>query len=387
MDEDTDSDVDSDNTNLRICICDRQCRPAHCDACTSGTQPCPKHVPILCSTPTCNNQFHLQCLINYGHARPADNPASIEYKCMECQTGERARTVDIAEGDLRYQGSLAIKLRRIGIALPQNANTNTKKRYKKIYKDVKDKMEDHMLNPPHRQPAEGDTSDFRKILDTDPKSLPCPVNMNKDARETADLAARRFTVSMQLFGCRTCDCCGLTKLYHDDPTFPDAQDCPFRPRHLVNGYERAWKCECNLCDGARYFGAGRPKVIDFYRRDHRGRAPWEVLRLDKNEPNAWLCAKCYREHDVAEDRFNGEVNLDSSYLFSNIELTHNQLSSSHHLQSSNYPCGSLNVMVLVKYLLRPTVKPPPRLTNRYSGVSIIQRILQTTCPIVKCHRC
>ena len=52
MDEDTDSDVDNDNTNPRICICDRQCRPAHCDACTSGTQPCPKHVPILCSTLT-----------------------------------------------------------------------------------------------------------------------------------------------------------------------------------------------------------------------------------------------------------------------------------------------------------------------------------------------
>ena len=130
---------------------------------------------------------------------------------MECETGERARTVDIAEGDLPYRGSLAIKLRRIGIALPENANTNTKKRYKKKYKDVKNAMQDHMLYPPHRQPAEGETSDFRKILDTDLKPLPCPVNMNTDARETADLAARQFTVSMQLFGCHTCDCCGLTK--------------------------------------------------------------------------------------------------------------------------------------------------------------------------------
>ena len=152
-------------------------------------------------------------------------------------------------------------------------------------------------------------SDFHKILDTDPKHLPCPVKMNSDAKETADLAARRFSISMQLFGCRTCDCCGLTKPYHDDPIFPDAADCPFRPRHLINGYERAWKCNCERCDGARYFGAGRHKVIDFYRRDHEGRAPWEVLGLDKNEPNAWLCAKCYKEHDVKEEHFNGDLTL------------------------------------------------------------------------------
>ena len=173
----------------------------------------------------------------------------------------------------------------------------------------KNKMQEHILNPPHRQPANGETSDFRKILDTDPKPLPCPVNMNSDARETADLAARRFSISMQLFGSRKCDCCGLTKPYHDDPTFPNHSECPFRPRHLVNGYERAWKCNCNRCDGARYFGAGRPKVIDFYRRDHEGRAPWEVLDLDKNEPNAWLCAKCYKEYDVKEEHFNGDRNL------------------------------------------------------------------------------
>ena len=307
MDGDTDSD-NNDDTNPRICICDRQCRPAHCEACTSATQPCPKHVPVVCSTPTFNKQFHLQCLIDCGHVCQTDNPTSIQYKCMECETGERARTVDIAESNLP-RGSLGTKLRRIGVAPPpNNADRNEMRRHRTIYKNVKDKMEEHMLKPPHRQPVNGATSDLQMILDTDPKSLPCPVNMNPDARVTADLAARRFTISMQLFGCRTCNCCGLTKLYHDNPTFPEAHDCPFRPRHLVNGYERAWKCDCNLCDGARYFGAGRHKVIDFYRRDHRGRAPWEVLGLDKNEPNAWLCAKCYREHDVAEDRFNGEVN-------------------------------------------------------------------------------
>ena len=152
------------------------------------------------------------------------------------------------------------------------------------------------------------------ILDTDPKSLPFPVNINPNARETADLAARRFSVSMQLFGCRTCDCCGFTKLYHDDPTFPDAKDCPFRPRHLVNGYERAWMCNCDLCDGARYFAAARPNVIGFYGREHQGRAPWEVLGLDKNKPNAWLCAKCYREQDIADERFNGDVNLYYTYF-------------------------------------------------------------------------
>ena len=88
-----------------------------------------------------------------------------------------------------------------------------------------------------------------------------------------------------------------------------------------------------------------------------------MLDLDQNEPNAWLCAKCYREHDVAEDRFNGEVDLDSSYKFSNVKLTHNQLSSSHRLQSSNYPCGSLNEMVLVKYPLHPAVKHHPPTYN------------------------
>ena len=153
MDDDTDTDDDGNDTNPRICLCNRRCRPAHCEACTSATQPCPKHVPVVCSTPTCNNQFHLQCLVDYGHAGPNDDPASIQYKCMECETGERARTVDIAESDLP-RGSLGTKLRRIGVVPPpNNADRNEMRRHRTIYKNVKDKMEDHMLKPPHRQPV------------------------------------------------------------------------------------------------------------------------------------------------------------------------------------------------------------------------------------------
>ena len=166
-----------------------------------------------------------------------------------------------------------------------------------------------MFQLPHRQPSDGAKVEFQQILDTDPKPLPCPVQMDSDARDTTDLSARRFSISMQLLDCRTCDCCGLTKPYHDDPTFPEDDECPFKRRHLVNGFQPAWKCTCDRCDGARYFGANRPKIITFYRRDHGGQAPWEFLRLNKDAPNALLCAKCYNEQSEKDELHSGQLHI------------------------------------------------------------------------------
>lgn len=125
-----------------------------------------------------------------------------------------------------------------------DANNGDKRKATAVYKKQTKKM-NVFLTLPH-VPDEGSNYEFWKILDTDPKYCPCSVKMDSDITEISTLAERRFGISIQLFNCHTCHCCGLTKPFHDDPTFPADADRPFPLWHLVKGYQQAWKYRCKF---------------------------------------------------------------------------------------------------------------------------------------------
>ena len=122
------------------------------------------------------------------------------------------------------------------------------------------------------------------------------------------MSARRFAVSMQLFDCNTCSCCGLTRPFHDNPEFPKLDDCPFKPRHLNAKYYKAWKCNCETCNGKKYYAAKRPSVMKRYKNTHDNKDPWEVMDDEQmDQPNALLCNNCYQEQSP------GNYNENSTY--------------------------------------------------------------------------
>ena len=313
-----------------MCLCDRHVCPypdkegllPHCGQCRPHKDeqrcaPCPEHAAINCSEEGCDKRFHRSCLQRYGHVELGNNSSEQPaYRCMECddraQIGE-----DTPEGDLTSR-DLKTKLRRIGVKLPEDADRTTRQKFKRTYDKQREAMERLMAKKPHRQlepqPQEDSDSahsdsevqhshnDCQELLDTDPKHHPCPVKMNDCSKDTVLLAGRRFAISMQLFDCDRCSCCGFTKPFHADPTFPPDSDCPFPPKHLAEKYHPAWKCDCEMCKGALYYGAKRNKIMDFYRQQHGGREPWEVMPSEEEgRPNAMLCNSCYHEQSAKDE--------------------------------------------------------------------------------------
>ena len=239
---------------------------------------------------------------------------------MACDNqAQRHETIgdDTLEGQLTTRG-LETKLRRIGHKMPEGADRNAKQKLKRMYDKMTAAMRRLMTEKEHRQleprPQEDDDRDHsdldvqqspddcQELLDTDPRHHPCPVKMNDESKETVLLAGRRFTLSMQLFDCNRCSCCGCTKPFHADPVFPPHSDCPFPPKHLADKYHPAWKCDCHNCKGALYYGANRTNIMAFYRHKHGGTDPWEVMpEGDEKSTNAMLCNSCYKEQSAKDE--------------------------------------------------------------------------------------
>lgn len=145
-----------------------------------------------------------------------------------------------------------------------------------------------------------DPPDFRDLLDCDPKPYPCPVGIDPTSAEAVDLAGRRTAVSLQMFSCQTCSCCGRVTPFHDDPYFPDdAADIVFSQKHLKLKYHDAWRCSCDACARGAFYAAQRPSIMNQYRRNHMNRNPWEVMGIESQVPNALICDHCYNEYSAA----------------------------------------------------------------------------------------
>lgn len=131
--------------------------------------------------------------------------------------------------------------------------------------------------------------------------------------------------------------------------FLQTRTVPPPPRHLVKGYQPAWKCTCKRCEDSRCYGAKWPGIIQFYRQEHDGQSPWDVVPTENNnnKPNAILCAKCYKEQSPKEEDFERE-NCHSTACLSMFTQTLNLQSNSPN-QFSNFPCASLNKTVLDQY--------------------------------------
>ena len=212
----------------RMCICDRHVCPypreegllQHCPNCIPhkdewNCRQCPEHTLITCSAGGCQKQFHKSCLQSYGHIELGyDSSEPHNYTCMACDNwAQRHETIggDTLEGQLT-PGELVTKLQPIGHKMPEGADTNAKKRLKRMYDKMTTAMRRLMTEKAHRQleprPQEDDDRDHsdlnvqqspddcQELLDTDPRHHPCPVKMNDDSKETVLLAGPRFTVSM-----------------------------------------------------------------------------------------------------------------------------------------------------------------------------------------------
>ena len=194
-----------------------------------------------------------------------------------------------------------------------------KRNYKARYKTITDDMK-KIMGKPHRMPEriadansdyEQDDAlppDYEEIINSDPKPHPSPVSMSEEAIKKTLFASRCFGVSMQLFDCEVCSCCGLTSPTHIDRDFPKDKDCLFPRKHLNVEFKDAWHCNCERCNLGMYWPTGRHKLFGEYAPNHDGKKPWEFLpNAEEGKPNAQLCTRCYNEKSVKSEDLEREL--------------------------------------------------------------------------------
>ena len=295
-DGNSDSDEDTDSlvpinlnptggpSNPRICICDnfkypkdcktQECRPVYGQACTA-------HKDIQCQSLSCDKSFHVDCIASLQRTTIEDIVAD-GYTCMECEADTPIEPID-AEDQV---GVLRRDLMHLGIDLPDPA-TQTQ-----IAKAKRDQTK--LLNMLNSEECEIPQNDINAILNNYPRSYPCPVNMDSTAAKDHVVHGRRHEVSMFLYVVDQCECCGKVQPGHVDPIFPDHPT--FERQHLVNKYHRVWRCTCDgFCKGSQFYPSQKPTVINKYKLHHGNRAPWDYMSVEKEDPNAIICHKCYDE--------------------------------------------------------------------------------------------
>ncbi len=117
--------------------------------------------------------------------------------------------------------------------------------------------------------------------------------MNPLAVDKHVLSGRRTEISLMLYNVHKCKCCGRVQPSHIDSTFVDKDKSPpFKREHLINKHYRVWHCNCwGFCKGSQFFSNVKDTHINEYNCNYNGHHPRDFLHLQ--EPNAWMCNKCY----------------------------------------------------------------------------------------------
>ena len=138
-------------------------------------------------------------------------------------------------------------------------------------------------------------SEYKSILHNKPKPYPTPFAMSNLSKKKHTLHGRRFEVSMYMFDCESCSCCGRVKPGHVDPYFPN--NSPFERKHLLNPYHKAWKCTCKSCKGCQFYCDERRSHMYYFAANHNKLTRWDFLGCSKDANNAVLCNSFYKEID------------------------------------------------------------------------------------------
>lgn len=111
---------------------------------------------------------------------------------------------------------------------------------------------------------------------------------------------RRFEISMLCFTIETCDCCGRTMPFHNDPFLDHSGDAAkFRHKHLASKFYEAYHCTCDdVCKGAQFYCADCPNHRDAYETVHSV----AIQTAFEDGPNAKLCEFCYFEYQGKPDK-------------------------------------------------------------------------------------
>ena len=261
----------------RLCICDMDLRPDHCKDCKSSNRPCELHTPIQCKSPGCHKYFHKGCIAQDGF----DND---DFICMECSTRVTEKCLPYSElkgrrdqkGKKRKKGNQDEVLRRLGLTYEGLSQPNSR------IKSIEACLEDCNV------------CDVDELLNSTPRSYPCPFFMNNDTADKAVVYGRKFDISMLLFKSEMCDCCGRVHPCHCDPNMKSLKSTmPFPQKHLNMKYHDVWKCECTgFCNGCQFY-ANRPTNVQSFQDNHNGKHPSEFIGLDKKEFNSRICNKCH----------------------------------------------------------------------------------------------
>ena len=292
-------------SNPRICICDnfkypkdaRECKNESCRPIEG--QACTDHKDIQCQSISCDKSFHVGCIASLQRT-------SIEcieadgYMCMECEPGVPNEPMDEEDGVLRRD------LMHLGIDLPNPATpaqiTEAKKKKTKLLKTL------------NSEECQIPQNDIDAILNNYPRPYPCPLKMDSIAANDHVVNGRRHEVSMLLYAVDQCECCGKVQPGHVDPIFPEHPT--FERKHLMNKYHRVWQCNCDeFCKGSQFYPTQKPIVLKKYKLHHGNRAPWEYMSVEKEDPNAVICHKCYDEIGSSGGPTSGK-NFSSTYAVS-----------------------------------------------------------------------
>ena len=268
--DDSDTAVNVEDNIIRICYCDLEPIPSYCNECNHNLSvPCSKHEIIFCSNDSCSRKFHVGCLKTYLGINIRDRD-SFEYNCIEC-THDNSESIP-----WNNLTNISSKLRRLGLPPDKNEN-HIAKTLSLLINECKVPL--GIVN---------------NLKNNDPSIFPSITPMSMEMKEKHVDYGRKFEVSMLMFSSQKCDCCGRVQPYHVDPCFPT--DAVFQKKHFNTKFHNAWHCKCDgFCCGSQYYGYLKRNEITVYKDHHNGKAPWEVLNVERNAYNAKLCHMCYNE--------------------------------------------------------------------------------------------
>lgn len=132
-------------------------------------------------------------------------------------------------------------MQQISVAYTPDVDRSTKTRLNTRYKKIRDAMVKHMEKPhqrplPRKLAVKLNLQDFFTLTQSTTRVL---LKWTKKRNKKTILGGRRSAISMQLFDCNTCFCCGWTNPFINNPLFPSDTGCPFPPHHLVGTYHPA----------------------------------------------------------------------------------------------------------------------------------------------------
>ena len=187
---------DENNTVNRMCYCDMLTLPLDCGDCNRQLCiPCERHIIMKCFI--CDKKMHKGCLEDYLGKDLNDINEDEYILCLECLHTDDNESVcwDSPVDD-------DIKRMRFGLFPDDDV--------KKVNKMIKILNTDCYV-PPHI---------INAIKDNDPQPYPSITPISFESKMKHTICGRRFDVSMMMFSVHTCDCCGLTMLFHKDCYYP-----------------------------------------------------------------------------------------------------------------------------------------------------------------------